>query len=61
MGQAELSRLHICIEAEVVRARLEDLLAEADDITVMWLGGIVMAALGQPGPLPMNVRGQAAP
>lgn len=46
MDQTGLNRLQVCLDAEIARARLEILINEADDVTVLWIGAIVGAATG---------------
>ena len=48
MAEVDVGRLRLCIDAEIARARLEHLIAESDDVTVLWLSGIVRAAVGGP-------------
>jgi len=45
MNKWKQSQGHLCIDAEVARARWATIIAEADAVTVLWLGGIVQAAV----------------
>ena len=45
-GEAVSADLEVCIDAEIARARLQDLVAELDDRTVLRVAAIVQTALG---------------
>jgi hypothetical protein len=44
---ADLPAIHRCIEAEIARARLEELIAECCDADVIWLSDVIQEAFTQ--------------
>jgi len=44
---ADLPAMQRCIEAEIARARLEDLIAECCDADVIWLSDVIQEAFTQ--------------
>ena len=46
VAQAQLDRMSLCIDAEIARARLSEMIDAFDDITVLWISELVHRNLG---------------
>jgi hypothetical protein len=47
MHRADLQAMRQCIDAEIARARLEDLIADCSDADVLWLSEVVQQAFNE--------------
>ncbi len=55
---ADLLGMQLCVDAEIARARLEELIADCSDADVIWLHDVVLEAMKQSAAAAHEIQAQ---